>query len=155
MCSVCLSSVSSLVFTFWFESHLYNFHFMSRFSLLYNSFNSLFSRSHFSHTFSLYSHGILGVVFTHTVGYSGPLSAVNDPTVIKQVNSENHTSNKCPNHFFHQVSLINRCWVRLRSDSRKKNATMILASSTKTKNSFASIFGCVELQLLCLLTVAR
>ena len=105
--------------------------------------------------FSLYSHGILGVVFTHPVGYSRPPSAVNDPTVIKQLNSENHASNKCPNHFFYQVSLINRCWVRLRGDSRKKNATMILASSTRTKNSFASIFGCVELHLLCLLTVAR
>ena len=105
--------------------------------------------------FSLYSHGILGVVFTPSVGYSRPPSAVNDPTVTKQMNSENHASNKCPNHFFYQVSLINRCWVRLRGDSRKKNATMILASSTKTKNSFASIFGCVELHLLCLLTVAR
>ena len=31
---------------------------------------------------------------------------------------------------------------------------MILASSTKTKNSFASIFGCVELLLLLLLSIA-
>ena len=31
-----------------------------------------FSRSHFSHMFSLYFHGILGVVFTPTVGYSRP-----------------------------------------------------------------------------------
>ena len=105
--------------------------------------------------FSLSSHGILGVVFTPSVGYSRPPSAVNDPTVIKQVISENHASNKCLNHFFYQVSLINRCWVRLRGESRKKNATMILASSTKTKNSFVSIFGCVELHLLCLFTVAR
>ena len=67
-----------------------------RFSL---SFNSLFSRSHFSQMFSLYSRGILGVVFTHAVGYSRPPSAVNDPTVTKQVNFDNHTSNKCPNHF--------------------------------------------------------
>ena len=104
--------------------------------------------------FSLYSHGILGVVFTPSVGHSRPPSAVNEPTVIKQVNSENHASNKCPNHFFYQVSLINRCWVRLRGDPHKKNGTMILASSTKTKNSFATIFGFVELQLLCLLTVA-
>ena len=37
--------------------------------------------------FSLYSHGILGVVLTHAVGYSRPPSAVNDPTVTKQVNS--------------------------------------------------------------------
>ena len=74
-------------------------------------------------------------------------TAVNDPTVTKQVHSENHASNKCP--------LINRCWVRLRGDSRKKNSTMILASSTKMRNSFASIFGCVELHPLCLLTAAR
>ena len=99
---------------------------------------------------SLYSHGILGVVFTLPVGYSRPPSAVNDPTVMKQVNSENHTSNKWPT-LFYQVSLINRCWVRLRGDAHKKNATMILASSTKTKNSFATIFDCVELHLLCLL----
>ena len=39
-------------------------------------------------------------MFTHTVGYSRPPSAVNDPTVTKSVNSENHASNKCPNHFF-------------------------------------------------------
>ena len=25
---------------------------------------------------------------------------INDPTVTKQLNSENHASNKCPNHFF-------------------------------------------------------
>ena len=43
--------------------------------------------AHFPHMFSLYSHGILGVVFTHPVGYSRPPSAVNDPTVTKQVNS--------------------------------------------------------------------
>ena len=49
------------------------FHFMSRFSLLYNSFNSLCSRSHFSHMFSLCSHGILGVVFTKAVWKRGRL----------------------------------------------------------------------------------
>ena len=63
-------------------------------------FISLVSRSHFSNIFSLYSHGILGVVFTPPVSYSRPPSAVNDPTVTKQVNSENHASNKCPNHFY-------------------------------------------------------
>ena len=63
-------------------------------------FISLVSRSHFSHMFSLYSHGISGVVFTPPVGSSRPPSAVNDPTVTKQVNSENHASKKCPNHFF-------------------------------------------------------
>ena len=100
--------------------------------------------------FSLYSHGILGVVFRPPVGYSRRPSAVNDPTVIKQVSSEKHASFKCPNHFFYQVSLINRCWVRLRGDFHKKNATMILANSTMKKNSFATICGCVELYLLCL-----
>ena len=56
-------------------------------------------------------------MFTPPVDYSRPPSAVNDSTVLKQMNSENHTSNKCPNHFFYQVSLINRCWVRLRGDA--------------------------------------
>ena len=42
---------------------------------------------------------------------------------------------------FQQVSLINQCWVRLRGDAHKKNATRILASSTKTRNGFASIFA--------------
>ena len=50
---------------------------------------------------------------------------------------------------FYQVSLINQCWVRLRGDAHKKNATRILASSTKTRNSFASIFA-DELHPLCL-----
>ena len=59
-------------------------------------FIPLFHRSHFSHMFSLYSHDIFGVVFTHSVGYSRPPSAVNDPTVTKQVNSENHALKKCP-----------------------------------------------------------
>ena len=39
-------------------------------------FISLAPRSHFSYMFSLYSHGILGVVFTPPVGYSRPPSAV-------------------------------------------------------------------------------
>ena len=43
-------------------------------------------------------------MFTHPVGYSRPPSAVNDPIVLQQISSENHTSNKWPNHFF-QVSL--------------------------------------------------
>ena len=38
------------------------------------------------HMCSLYSHGLLGVVFTPTVGYSGPPSDVNDRTVTKHVN---------------------------------------------------------------------
>ena len=60
--------------------------------------------------------------------------------MMHQVNSENHTSNKYPNHFSQQVSLINQCWVRLRGDAHKKNATRNLASSTKMRKSFAN-FG--------------
>ena len=41
---------------------------------------------------------------------------------------------------FQQVSLINQCWVHRRGDAQKKNATRILASSTKMKKSFAT-FG--------------
>ena len=50
------------------------------FVVILYQFIQLFSRSHVS----LYSHGILGVVFTPHVGYSRPPSAVNDPTVTKQ-----------------------------------------------------------------------
>ena len=84
---VCLSSASSLVFTLLcFQSHLLLSTLSSQFSYCSSSSNS-FSRCHFSHMFSLYSHGIQGVVFTPPVGYSRPPSAVNDPTVTKQVNS--------------------------------------------------------------------
>ena len=106
--------------------------------------------------FSLYSHGILGVVFTLPVGYSGPPSAVNDPTVTKQVNSRKSCLEEVSQLLVCQVALINQYWVRLHGDFRRnKNATMILASSTKTKNSFASIFGFVELLLLFLSVAAR
>ena len=97
----------------------------------------------------------LGVVFTHPVGYSGPPSAVNDATVTKQVNSGKSCIEEVSQLLIHQVALINRCWVRLRGDSREKNSTMTLASSTKTKNSFVSIVGFVELLLLFLLIAAR
>ena len=39
-------------------------------------------------------------MFTLTVSYSRPPSAVHDSTVLKQMNPENRASNKCPNHFF-------------------------------------------------------
>ena len=47
---------------------------------------------------------------------------------------------------FQQVSLINQCWVRLRGDAHKKNATRILASSTKMRNNFSIVAD--ELYLL-------
>ena len=65
-------------------------------AVILSLFIQLFSRSHFSHMFSLYSLGILGVVLTPPVGYSRPPSAVNDPTVTKQVNSENHARISAP-----------------------------------------------------------
>ena len=37
----------------------------------------------------------------------------------------------------HQVSPINQCRVHRRGDAQKKNATRILASSTKMRKSFA------------------
>ena len=49
----------------------------------------------------------------------------------------------------YEVALINQYWVRLHGDFRKnEESTMILASSTRTKNSFVSIVGFVELLLL-------
>ena len=76
-------------------------------------------------------------MFTHPVGDSKLLLTVTEfSTVLHQINSENHTSNKYPNHFSTGF-LINQCWARLRGDAHKKNATRILASSTKMRNSFA------------------
>ena len=107
--------------------------------------------------FSLYSHGILGVVFTPPVGYSRPPSAVNDPTVTKQVNSRQSCLEEgVPTTYFYQVSLINQYWVRLHGDFRRnKESTMFLASSNKMKNSFVSIVGFVELLLLFVSLAAR
>ena len=102
--------------------------------------------------FSLYSHGILGVVFTPPVGYSRPPSAVNDPTVTKQVNSGKSCLEEVSQLLVYQVALINR----LHGDFRRnKESTMILARSTKTKNSFVSIVGFVELLPLFLSIAAR
>ena len=107
-------------------------------------FIQLFTRSHFSHMFSLYSHGIFGVVFTPSVRYSRPPSAVNDPTVTKQVNSRKSCLEEVSQLLVYQVALINQYWVRLHGDFRgNKESTMILASSTKTMNSFVSIVGFV------------
>ena len=106
--------------------------------------------------FSLFSHGILGVVFTPSVGYSRPPSAVDDPTVTKQVNSGKSCLEEVSQLLIYQVALINQYWVHLHGDFRRnKESTMIPASSTKTKNSFVSIVGFVELLLLFLSIAAR
>ena len=105
--------------------------------------------------FSLYSHVILGVVFTPPVGYSRPPSAVNDPTVPKQMNSGKSCLEEVSQLLIYQVALINQYWVRLHGDFRRnKESTMILASSIKAKNSFVSIVGFVELLLLLLVLIA-
>ena len=96
------------------------------------------------------------MVFTPPVGYSRPPSAVNVPTVTKQMNSRKSCLEKVPQLLIYQVALINQYWVRLHVDFRKnKESTMILASSTKTKNSFVSIVGFFELLLLSLSFAAR
>ena len=105
--------------------------------------------------FSLYSHGISGVVFTPPVGYSRPPSAVNDPTVTKQVNLGKSCLEEVSQLLVYQVALINQYWVRLHGDFRRnKESTTILASSTKKKN-FVSIVGVFELLLLFLSIAAR
>ena len=119
-------------------------------------FTPLFSRSHFSHMFSLYSHGFLGVVFTHTVGYSRPPSAVNDPTVTKQMNSGKSCLEEVSPSLIYQVALINQYWVRLHGDFRRnKESTMILANSTKKKKNSVPIVDFVELLLLSVSIAAR
>ena len=119
-------------------------------------FIKLFTRSHFSQMFSLSFHGILGVIFTLPVGYSRPRSAANDPTVTKQMNSGKSCLEEVSQLLTYQVALINQYWVRLHGDFRRnKESTMILASSTKTKNCFVSIVGFVERHLLFLLIAAR
>ena len=93
---------------------------------------------------------MLGVVFKHPVGYSRPPSAVNDPTVPKKMNSRKSCLEEVSLLLVYQVALINQYWVGLHGDFRMKESTMFLAISTKTKNSFVSIVGFVELLLLSL-----
>ena len=77
-------------------------------------------------------------MFTPPVGDNRLPSAVTEfSSELQQINSENHTSNKRPNHFSIRFPWINQCWVRLLGDAHKKNASRILASSTKMRNSFA------------------
>ena len=105
--------------------------------------------------FSLYSHGILGVVLTPPVGYSRLPSAVNDPTVTEQMNSGKSCLEEVSQLLVNQVALINQYWVRLHGDFRRnEESTMILASSTKKKKNFVSIVGFVELLLLLVLSIA-
>ena len=82
--------------------------------LILHQFIPLFHRGHFSQMFSLYSHGILGVVFTHPVGYSRPPSAVNDPTVTKQVDSRKSCLEEVSQLLVYQVAIsINTGYVSM------------------------------------------
>ena len=79
----------------------------------------------------------LGVVFTPPVGYSRPPSAVNDPTVTKQVNSGKSCLEEVSQLLILSGFPDQSVWVRLQGDFRmNKESTMFLASSTKTKKSF-------------------
>ena len=40
---------------------------------------------------------------------------------------------------------MNQCWVRLHGDAHKKNATWILASSTKMRNNFSIVADVLHL----------
>ena len=124
-------------------------HFVVPILILYQ-FIQLCSRSHSFIYFPLYSHGILGVVFTLPVGYSGPPSAVNDPTVTKQMNSRKSCLEEVSQLLVYQVALINQYLVRLHGYFRRNKES----SSTKKKN-FVPIVGFVELHLLFLSTSAR
>ena len=75
--------------------------------------------------------GLLRCCLYTPVGYSRPPSAVNDLPVTKQVNSGKSCLEEVSQLLIYQVALINQYWVRLHGDfRRKKESTMILASST-------------------------
>ena len=143
--SICLIELSVPVVKFYFST------LSSWFSLLWydtaSNHPTLVPKLFFSHVFHCILTAFSGVVFTHPVGYNRP--TVNNPTVTKQVNSRKSCLEEVSHSLAYQVALINQCWVRLHGDSRRhKESTMILASSTKTKNNFVSIVGFVELLVL-------
>ena len=151
MCSVTQSSSSSLAsVSLCFRSHVLLSTLSSQFSCCTGSFPvAILSRM-----FSLYSHGILGVVFTHSVGYSRPTTAERS-----NCNKVNEFRKSCLEEVSQllvcQVALINQYLARLHGDFRRnKESTMILASSTKKKN-FVPIVGFVQLLLLFLSAAAR
>ena len=58
------------------------------------SFISLVSRSHFSHMFSLYSHGILGVVFTVHLGHVATAYHLNERGVGRPALTMRHVTRR-------------------------------------------------------------
>ena len=73
LCCPLLSTFTFLAFYFVLSSHCCHAVVIHPTSFLVALF--------FPHMFSLYAHDFLGAVFTPPVGYSRPLSAVNDPSV--------------------------------------------------------------------------
>ena len=146
-CGVASSSPSSLAsVSLSFRSQLYNFTLpLCRPGspvVILHQFIPLFSRRYFSHEFSLYSHCILGVVFTPPIGYSRPPSAVNDPTATKQLNSGKSSLEEVSQLFIYQVGTLT-WWL-----SQELRVPVILVNSTKPKKSFVSNVSFVELLLL-------
>ena len=110
--------------------------------LLYQ-FIQLFPGSIIFIYFSMYSHGILDVVFTHPVGYSRLPSAVNDPAVTKSLNSRE----SCLEEMFQipvsQVALFYMYLVYPHGVfHRTKESTKNLSNSTMKKNSVPVVDFC-------------
>ena len=97
------------------------------------------------------------MVFTPPVVYSRPPSAVNDPTVTKQMNSGKSCLEEVSQLLVYQVALINQYLFHLHGDFyRIKESTKNLANSTmKKKKNSVPIVGFVELLLLSLSIAAK
>ena len=65
----------------------------------------------------------------------------NITVTLHQINFENHFHRIIGPITVSQVSPIDQCWVQRRGDTQMKDATRNLASSTKTRKSFATNFG--------------
>ena len=158
-CGVESSSPSSLAsVSLSFRFHLYNFTFPlccpdSPCCDTVSVHPTLYPWPFFTYVFTVFSLH-LEVVLTHPIGYSRAPSAVNDPTVTKQVNSGKSCLEEVSQLLVYQVALINQYWVRLQGDFRrnKKSTTNLASFTNMKKNSFVSI---VELLLLFLSNAAR
>ena len=121
--------------------------------VILNQFIPLFPVAILSHVFTVFSRHFRCGIYT-PVGYNRPTSAVNDPTVTKQMNSVKSCLEEVSQSLVYQVALINQYLVHLHGDFRRnKESTMILASSTmkKKKNSVPIVDFC---ELLLLLSIA-
>ena len=102
--------------------------------MLLSSFSSYRFRSQFS--------VVGGILFTPSVGDSKLLWLLPNITVIlHQINFENHSTNNWPNHCFASFPDRSSAGSIVAVMSQMKDATRNLASSTKTRKSFATNFG--------------